>query len=92
MQVPWGADGWGDAASEAVTLSTQLRLWQQDNFGEDLILLPRNGQLYYWDKTLGFNTRPRSLDSYTSALRQQKAERFSFLTETDTLLYLEPHL
>ena len=62
----WGADGWGSAASEAVSLSTQLRLWQQDNFGEDLVLLPRNGRLYYWDKTTGFNLRPRSLDTYTS--------------------------
>ena len=70
----WGDDGWGDAASEAVTLSTQLRLWQQDNFGEDLILLPRNGRLYYWDKTTGFNTRPRSLDSYTSGAPTKSRE------------------
>ena len=53
----WGAGGWGLAASEAITLDEALRIWKQDNFGEDLIILPQNGLLYYWDKTQGFSSR-----------------------------------
>jgi len=53
----WGAGGWGLAASDAITLDEGLRIWKQDNFGEDLILLPKNGQLYYWDKTTGLTDR-----------------------------------
>ena len=45
--------GWGSAASITVT-GAQIRLWSHDNFGEDLIINPRDGGLYYWDRSLGF--------------------------------------
>jgi len=51
--VGWGAGTWsrGTWGSEfAVTVSAQLRLWSIDNFGQDLVLAPRNGALYYWAK------------------------------------------
>jgi hypothetical protein len=38
--------GWGTAAS--VGIGQQLRLWTNDNFGEDLVLAPRGGEIYYW--------------------------------------------
>jgi hypothetical protein len=46
----WGADGWGDPSSEGVETGT-LRLWSQDNFGEDLLINVRDGAIYYWDAT-----------------------------------------
>jgi hypothetical protein len=39
--------GWGQAANES-TLALQLRLWSLDNYGEDLLMNPRDGGLYYW--------------------------------------------
>lgn len=39
--------GWGQAAEES-TLQLQLRLWSLDNFGEDLIMNPRDGGIYVW--------------------------------------------
>jgi hypothetical protein len=39
--------GWGEAADES-TLALQLRLWSFDNYGEDLIMNPRDGGIYYW--------------------------------------------
>ena len=45
---PWSRGGWGSAA--AVGVGVQLRLWSIDNFGQDLVLAPRNGALYYWAK------------------------------------------
>jgi hypothetical protein len=50
----WGAGGFGSAGT--LGLTNQLRLWSQDNFGEDLIINPRAGGIYYWEtstKTLG---------------------------------------
>ena len=38
--------GWGLSASEST--NTQLRLWSQSNFGQDLLFSPRQGGLYYW--------------------------------------------
>jgi hypothetical protein len=38
--------GWGAAAS--VGIAQQLRIWTNDNFGQDLVLAPRGGELYYW--------------------------------------------
>ena len=56
----WGADGWGLASSEAAGGGT-LRLWSQDNFGEDLIFNERDGFVFYWDKTNGLTTRAINL-------------------------------
>ncbi|MAD65979.1 MAG: hypothetical protein CMK24_00675 [Porticoccaceae bacterium] len=54
--------GWGLAlVSGTITPSANLRIWTQDNFGEDLLLNERNGKIYYWDKTNGVNTRAKSL-------------------------------
>jgi len=38
--------GWGEAAD--VGIAQQLRLWTNDNFGQDLVLAPRGGEIYYW--------------------------------------------
>lgn len=51
----WGAGSygrgtWGSGASIAA-VSDILRLWSNDNFGEDLIINIRNGGIYYWDKS-----------------------------------------
>lgn len=43
-----GALGWGTAAPTASGIGLQLRTWSQANYGEDLILNPRGGPLYYW--------------------------------------------
>jgi hypothetical protein len=46
--------GWGLSAS--TTTNTQLRLWSQSNFGQDLLFNPRGGGLYYWSP--GASTAP----------------------------------
>lgn len=62
----WGADGWGLASSETAGGGT-LRLWSQDNFGEDLILNEKDGFVFYWDKTLGTNVRAKNLIELSDA-------------------------
>jgi hypothetical protein len=53
--------GWGTAAS--VGIAQQLRLWSNDNFGEDLIIAPRGGAIYYWDATTGVSVRALLLNT-----------------------------
>ena len=49
---PWGAGTWGigEASTDAI------RLWSQQNYGEDLIFGPREGPIYYWDATSGYTS------------------------------------
>ena len=44
----WGDGGWGEAASVTVE-GSQLRVWTQDNWGEDLVINPRGYGIYYYD-------------------------------------------
>ena len=61
VQIPltgWGAGGWGLGTwGNGLTSTSALRLWSQQNFGEDLVFNPRGGGLYYWDATGGLSTR-----------------------------------
>jgi hypothetical protein len=61
----WSRGGWGSAAT--IGIGQQLRIWTQDNFGEDLIFAPRGGEIFYWDATLGVNTRGITLESAANA-------------------------
>ena len=54
---PWGAGGWGSA----VAAGTDLRLWSQDNFNDDLIFNYRRGPIYYWALDLANYDRARLL-------------------------------
>ena len=53
----WGRDGWGEAASGGLTTVNEIRLWSHDNFGEDLIINPRDSAIYYWDKSSGLSNQ-----------------------------------
>ena len=57
--VGWGAGGWGGISGATTTgwgasapaglgIGIQLRLWSESNFGQNLVLNPRGGALYYW--------------------------------------------
>ena len=61
----WGNGGWGEVS--ALSETDQLRLWTQDNFGEDLLINPRAGGLYYWTQDNGLTTRAVAFSSLTNA-------------------------
>ena len=64
----WGAGAWGEGAwGESATSTERLRLWFQDNFGEDLLLNHYGGALYYWDVSSGTSTRAVRVDSLPGA-------------------------
>ena len=47
----WGGGTWGNGSST----SSSLQLWNQQNFGEDLIYGPRGQGVYYWNANVGFS-------------------------------------
>jgi hypothetical protein len=53
--------GWGESAASGTT--AQIRLWSHDNFGEDLLLNPRDSGIFYWDKTNGTGSAAVNLTS-----------------------------
>ena len=66
-QVPlvgWGAGAWG-SGSWGVTpqVTDPLRIWNANNWGEDLVYGPRAAGLYYWDATGGLTSRGVALNS-----------------------------
>ena len=73
----WGAGGYGGINADLTTFgcgeaaasgtTAQIRLWSHDNFGEDLLLNPKDDAVYYWDKTNGVNNRAVLLSSLTGA-------------------------
>ena len=54
---PWGAGTWGNGAASA----TAIRIWNQNNFGQDLILGPRNAPLYYWNANIGYSLKTATI-------------------------------
>jgi len=44
----YASTGWGSPAPAGLGIGTQLRLWSQSNYGEDLIFNPRGAAMYYW--------------------------------------------
>ena len=63
---PWGAGPWGEPADNSVP-GEQLRLWTHTTFGQNLIINPRGGGLYYWDFGLGFTNRAVNIADLSGA-------------------------
>jgi len=40
--------GWGSAAPAGLGIGLQLRTWSESNYGQNLVLNPRGGAIYYW--------------------------------------------
>ena len=56
--------GWGAAAD--VGVGQQLRIWTNDNFGQDLLIAPRGGGIYYWEAVLGITERAKLLNDVST--------------------------
>lgn len=61
----WSRGTWGSSFGAGV--EGQLALWNQDNFGEDLLLNLRDGAIYYWDESGGLAARAVDISSLTGS-------------------------
>ncbi len=52
----WSQETWNTARTVSTTIEL-LRTWSLDNWGEDLIAVPRGGAMYHWDRNTGSNAR-----------------------------------
>ena len=77
----WGSGPYGSLAG--LTFTNQLRLWTADNYGEDLIINPRNGSIFYWDATNGVTTRAVQLSTKTGANLVPTVGLQTLVSETD---------
>ena len=59
---PYSRGTWGSGYSGA-GVAQQLRLWSNDNFGQDLVIAPRGGSIYYWKASSGVGTRALLLNT-----------------------------
>jgi hypothetical protein len=78
----WGNGGWGIGASSSVS----LQLWNQINYGQDLVFGPRGGGLYYWDANSGLTVRGVLLNTLGGTVSFTNA---SPTLVTATVLYTE---
>ena len=93
--VGWGAGAWGSPPPAGGTIGTwgyglssssALRLWNQINYGQDLVYGPRNGAIYYWNATNTVSTRGVLLNSLGGTVSFTNA---SPTVVTSTILYTE---
>jgi hypothetical protein len=53
----WGTGTWGTPRAPGSGLSLVSRVWQFDNYGEDVVCQIANGAVYYWELSLGTSAR-----------------------------------
>lgn len=82
----WGESGFGEAAS--LGFANQLRLWSSDNFGEDLILHPRGGPVFYWDQSGGTSVRAVNITSLSGANLAPTVGLQTIVSETDRHVFV----
>ena len=95
--VGWGAGAWGSPPPEAPPSTvgswgygrdstSALRLWNQINYGQDLVYGPRGGAIYYWTANNGVSTRGVLLNTLGGTVSFTNA---SPTVVTSTILYTE---
>jgi hypothetical protein len=70
-------------ASVINTSTSNLRLWGQDNWGEDLVFNVKDSTPYYWDADLSVTTRATALASQTGASDAPTAMRTLLVSGAD---------
>jgi len=61
----WGRSTWG--SSFGLGVATELALWNEDNFGEDLLINIRDGAIFYWKRSGGVAARAINLTAISGA-------------------------
>jgi len=79
---PWGSGGWGSPATTTIP-GAQLRVWSQDNFGENLIFCPRDGGIYYWVKSTGVAARAVNISDLAGANSTPTVAKVVLVSERD---------
>lgn len=79
---PWARGTWGSGSTTAVP-GAQLRIWSQDNYGEDLLICVQDGGIYYWDKSGGLAARAVAIEDLPGAQAAPTVSKFVIVSERD---------
>ena len=74
--------GWGMPATTNVA-GALLRHWSHDNFGEDLIMNVRDGEIFYWDKSGGTSSRAVNITSIAGSTNAPTIAKKVIVSERD---------
>jgi len=84
----WGASSWGAGPFNTGESSVEeLRVWSQQNFGEDLIFGFRNGPVYYWDASNSLSTRAVELASLSGASAVPTKQNFILVSDINRFVF-----
>ena len=83
----WGAGSWGSGSWGITSATDSMRLWSQNNFGEDLIFNPRGGGIYYWDASSGLTSRGVALSSLAGASSVPTIANFIFVSDISRFVF-----
>ena len=90
IQVPlvgWGAGGWGFGGwGDGISNTLGLQLWNQINYGENLLYGPRGQGIYYWQANTSLTTRGVNLNTLGGNVTFTSA---SPTVVTSTILFTE---
>lgn len=78
----WSRGTWGSGAV-TTTSGAQLRIWSQDNFGEDLVMNIHDGGIYYWTASGGLATRAVALEDLAGAQAAPTIAKAVIVSERD---------
>lgn len=76
----WGAGTWGIGTTGGGLLFP--RVWNNQNFGEDLVFGPQGGPIYYWDESAGVGTRGVALSSLSGASNVPASHNLLLVSDT----------
>lgn len=85
--IGWGVGGWGLGGWGGGTFTSQIRLWSQSNFGEDLIFGPRAGGMYYWDTSAGPTTRGVDLATQPGASDVPTVQNYILVSDISRFVF-----
>jgi hypothetical protein len=83
----WGVGGWGLGGWGGGAVATQIRLWSQSNFGEDLIFGPRGGGIYYWDASAGYTARGEDLATKSGASDVPTIQNYLLVSDVSRFVF-----
>jgi hypothetical protein len=64
-----------------------LQLWNQANWGEDLVFGPRGGGIYYWDATTGIGVRGVNLNTLPGASDVPVVQNAIFVSDISRFVF-----
>ena len=88
-RVGWGAGTWGSGAWGIGTSSDlEIRIWSQQNYGEDLIFGPRYGGIYYWSAAGGvLNNRGVLLQDVTTSYDVPTTQHYILVSDVSRFVF-----